>query len=293
MITAQKEFKKDPASMARYIQSNKFSAIFKRTSKQAKLLHWKKFCSSLNSQTNPMVIWRKIKMLKNSNSTIPHPTPSDKNWETEFLDRIAPENQHQSQPLDWHALHGTRISPERSYYDKPFTRTELDLALATANIKATPGPDNISYAMLVHLPDQAKDTLVSIFNELMDKNHCPPDWKQAWLKPILKSGQKPGDEKSYRPILYTSCVSKLFEKILKRRITAFVEQNHILPNSQHGFRKGKNVQMCLAELATSVNLSFSKKQMHFALMVDIKGAFDNVPHRDLLEELFFIGLPQS
>jgi len=51
--------------------------------------------------------------------------------------------------------------------------------------------------------------------------------------------------------------------------------------------------MCLADLVSSVHQSFDSKHPHYALMVDIKGAFDNVPHEGLLEELYFAGLPQK
>lgn len=34
--------------------------------------------------------------------------------------------------------------------------------------------------------------------------------------------------------------------------------------------------MCLADLVSSVHVSQASKQMHFALMVDIKCAFENV-----------------
>jgi hypothetical protein len=119
--------------------------------------------------------------------------------------------------------------------------------------------------MLTKLPDRHKDTLRNLFNAIWETGYCPEDWKKAWLKPILKSGQRPNEEQAYRPILYTSCISKLFETILKRRLVAFIEQNKLLPQSQHGFRQGMNIQMCLADLVSAINLSFSQKQMHFVL----------------------------
>lgn len=292
MLDAQKDFRRDTASMDKYVLSNKSAAIFKKTSKEAKLEHWKQFCSSLSSQSKPSHIWRMIKQLKHQHGSTTSPALTASDWETDFLDRIAPQDSPPSPPLDWQALHGTAMTPEHPFYEKPLTRTELNLALATVNLKVTPGPDNISYAMLSHLPENGKEILLSWFNKLWEKSYCPTDWKKSWLKPILKAGKKPGDQNSYRPILYTSCVAKLFETMLKRRLIDFLDTNQLLPISQHGFRKGRNVQMCLADLTSSAQLSLTKKQMHFALMIDIKGAFDNVPHKGLLEELHFIGLPQ-
>jgi Reverse transcriptase (RNA-dependent DNA polymerase) len=183
------------------------------------------------------------------------------------------------------------MKPDHLFCDTDITKSEIDLALESVNAEATPGPDNISYGMLTHLPEHHKDTLRKLFNSIWRTGYCQEDWKKAWLKPILTSRQRPNEEQSYRPILYTSCVSKLFTTILKRRLVAFIEQNKLLPQSQHGFRQGMNIQMYLADLFSAINLSFSKKQMHFVLMADINGAFDNVPHTALLEELHFAGLP--
>jgi ribonuclease HI len=291
MLLAQKAFRRDTSSIQKYIESNKKAAEFKRTSKEAKLAHWRQFCSSLTSQSNPSAIWNTTKMLKNQFNTTVSPSLAAADWEMDFLDRIAPADVPYAPPPDWQALHGTSVTQDHPFMDNAFTRTELDLALATVNVDATPGPDNISYAMLTHLPEKGKDVLVEIFNDLWERSDCPADWKKSWLKPILKAGKKPGEETSYRPILYTSCVSKLFEKLLKRRLVAFLEENQLLPKSQHGFRTGLNIQMCLADLISSAQLSLLNKQMHFALLIDVKGAFDNVPHKDLLEELHFIGLP--
>jgi Reverse transcriptase (RNA-dependent DNA polymerase) len=291
MIAAQRNLRHHPESLVNYIKSNRLTAEFKRTSKEAKLTHWKKFCSSISSQTSLSTIWKMVKRLKYNLEPAVNPALSNKDLQMLFLDRIAPTNQPAATPLDWQSLEGTSMKPDHPFHEADITKPEIDLALETVNAEATPGPDNISYGMLTHLPDQHKDALRNLFNSIWQTGYCPEDWKKAWLKPILKSGQRPNEEQSYRPILYTSCVSKLFETILKKRLVAFIEQNKLLPQSQHGFRQGMNIQMCLADLISAINLSFSKKQMHFVLMADIKGAFDNVPHTALLEELHFAGLP--
>jgi ribonuclease HI len=293
MLRAQRTYRKNPGSLHNYIESKKHTAVFKRTSRTAKLLHWQNFCNSMTSQTHPSKIWKTVKVLKNGQITTTNPTLTPTDWQKDFLDRVAPAGQPPPEQLDWTALHGTSMPAEYKFYESKITRTEFDFELALVNKKAAPGPDNISYEMLQHLPEDMKDSLTQIYNYIWETSDNPLDWKNAWLIMVLKSGHKPGDEKSYRPILHTSCVAKLFEKIIKRRLVTFVEKNDLLPASQHGFRKGMNIQMCLADLISAVNLSFSKKQMHFALMVDVKGAFDNVPHKSLLEELYFAGLPKK
>jgi ribonuclease HI len=293
MLKANEEYRHDTASKSKYINTKRCAALFKRISKEAKRECWRNFCNTINSQTPTSRIWRTIKKLKNQESQSPSPTLNSADWEEAFVDRIAPEGNTVSSTLDWHALQGTQIRHEHSFNDEPFTISELHLALATVNKKATPGPDNISYTMLLNLPESAKWCLLRIFNKFMANSQCPDEWKIAWLKPLLKPAQPKGEEKSYRPIMYTSCVAKLFETLIKRRLMNFLEINKIIPKSQHAYRKGYNAQMCLTDLVTSINLSWAKNQIHFALMLDVKGAFDNVQHSPLLKELFLLGLPEK
>jgi len=291
MTSAQKSFRRDPASMEKYIASKKYTAMFKKISKEAKLMHWRAVCSTLSRTSNPTHIWNVIKKLQNKQTPPSNPSLTNQTWEDEFLDRVAPADQPSAPPLDFQELQGTCMRPTFPYNSQPFTPTELEIVLSSSNKNSAPGPDNISYSMLSHLPLSGKQILLSIYNTLITANYCPAAWKTASLKPILKAGHRPNEEKSYRPILFTSCVAKLFEMLLKKRLTAFLESNKLLPDSQHGFRKGHNIQVCLADLVSSVQMSFEQNQYHFAVMADVKGAFDNVPHTPLLEELYFIGLP--
>ena len=62
--------------------------------------------------------------------------------------------------------------------------------------------------------------------------------------PILKSGGKsiPGN---YRTISLTSCISKVFERIIKKQVLAFLERKGLLNNTQHGFRSDRSCMSAL------------------------------------------------
>jgi hypothetical protein len=53
----------------------------------------------------------------------------------------------------------------------------------------------------------------------------------------LKPGKPPNELTSYWPISLSPSVSKVFEKLLLKRILPIVEINILIPNHQLGFRQ--------------------------------------------------------
>ncbi|MGR0295568.1 reverse transcriptase domain-containing protein, partial [Klebsiella pneumoniae] len=53
-----------------------------------------------------------------------------------------------------------------------------------------------------------------------------------------KTGKPPNNTSSYRPISLLPILSKLFEKLLLKRLLPIVESNNLFPTHQFGFRLG-------------------------------------------------------
>lgn len=64
---------------------------------------------------------------------------------------------------------------------------------------------------------------------------------------------------SYRPITISSIVGKLMERILEARLRTISEAEHWIPESQHGFRKGRNTTTYLTEMLTRNQHQTGKK----------------------------------
>ena len=82
-------------------------------------------------------------------------------------------------------------------------------------LKKAPDPDGVSNDMLKHLGPVAIKTLLEIFN----KGLVIEVWKTADLVPVLKKGKDKTNPGSYRPIRLLSCVGKLMERVITRRLT--------------------------------------------------------------------------
>ena len=77
--------------------------------------------------------------------------------------------------------------------------------------------------------------------------NLPVDWKVANVCPIFRKRTR-NNAGSDRPVSLTSVLSKTMDAIVKDRLIEFVEENEIISNAQHGFRKGKS---CLRNLLES------------------------------------------
>jgi hypothetical protein len=83
------------------------------------------------------------------------------------------------------------------------------------NMKKAPGYDKISPRILKEL---SKKVIVHLTTEFVSEQ-----WKRAEVIILLKPGKPPEQATSYRLISILLCMSKLFEKLLLKRINPLIE----------------------------------------------------------------------
>jgi hypothetical protein len=92
----------------------------------------------------------------------------------------------------------------------------------------------------------------------------------------LKPG-KPADKATfYRPISLTSCLGKLFERLLTHRLNWFVETKNLLGPEQAGFRKSRCTTNRLVKIDLDIKRGFKEKESTVAVFLDIDKAYDTV-----------------
>ena len=57
--------------------------------------------------------------------------------------------------------------------------------------------------------------------------------------PLFKGGDR-GDCKNYRPIVFTSQICRVFERVIADLLVEYLEEEDFLSQNQHGFRKGRS-----------------------------------------------------
>ena len=174
-----------------------------------------------------------------------------------------------------------------------FSLSELKHALAQLPSSSSAGPDNIAYPMLTHLPQESLDFLLYIFNLSWTSHTFPSCWKTSTIIPIHKSGKPTNQPSSFRPISLTSCISKLFERLVLARVSFLLESSNILTSAQAGFRPGRSTLDQILLLSQSISDGFQSKPPLRSVLatVDFSKAFDSVWHPALFHKLLSSGLP--
>jgi len=146
------------------------------------------------------------------------------------------------------------------------------------------GPDELSAKLLIEVQNEIAYPLLLLFKQSLSESSIPQDWKQANVTPIFKKGSRNSVE-NYRPVSLTSQICKLFETIMRDALVHYLENNHLILDSQHGFRKGRSCLTNLLEFLDRVTGCVDAGDSVDVIFLDFAKAFDKVPHRRLVSKL--------
>ncbi len=123
----------------------------------------------------------------------------------------------------------------------------------------------------------------------MESEKVPKQWKRAEVVPIYKSGKKEVPL-NYRPVSMTSTVCKLCERIIKKQWIDFLEKKNVLTKGQFGFKEGRSfVTNLLSFYSRVTDIIQEREGWADCIYMDLKKAFDKVPHERLLWKLENVG----
>ena len=148
--------------------------------------------------------------------------------------------------------------------------------------------------MLKYLPQSGMDFFLPIFNLSWSSHSFPFIGKTSSIYPIHKMGKPLDSPASFRSISFTSCVSKLFERIILSRLLFFLESNSILSPRQAGFRSGRFTLDQILFLSQSISDGFNQPRPGSRTImstIDFSKAFDAAWHPALYHKLISVGLP--
>ena len=150
-------------------------------------------------------------------------------------EKMATTNQHYNETL-------LKNLPNSIVFEDT-TPEEILTEIRSLNNRKSSGNDNIPVNILKLNGVILSPILSQIFNECMKTGIFPNILKTARITPIHKNGDR-SNPLNYRPISILTHLSKIFEKIINRRLVNFFEKYNILDKRQYGFRQ--NFSTCLA-----------------------------------------------
>ena len=141
-------------------------------------------------------------------------------------------------------LHRTikKLTSVDNEYNRDFTLAELKKAIAKMRRKGAQSPDDIPPTFLKEIGPKVHFVPLEIFNMTFRTSCCPKIWRLATILPLPKAGKPASNLNSFRPISLTSCVSKLFDRMLAERLYHLEETNGLFNHKQAGFTKGRGCE---------------------------------------------------
>jgi len=195
--------------------------------------------------------------------------------------------------------------------DAPFTAADIWTALRKTKAHRAPGGDGIptellkaclveERAILSHAeqtqgelpptpPTPMTDALELLLNFAYAKGMVAEAWAESLVVSIPKKGDL-ADMNNYRGISLMATVLKVVCVILSTRINVAAEERGLFSRAQAGFRQREE---CVTQVACVVEI-IQRRQIvgepTYVVFVDLKKAYDTVPHEALFAKLARFGV---
>jgi len=79
---------------------------------------------------------------------------------------------------------------------------------------------------------------------------------------------------NYRPVVLTSCICKIMERMINNRLVWYLERNNLIILVQIGYRKQRSTTDHLVRLESFVWVAFVQRQHAFAIFFDLEKAYE-------------------
>jgi len=177
----------------------------------------------------------------------------------------------------------------KSFFCEPITEIELSNLIYSLDVKKSSGHDNISPQIVKDNCTILAKPLLYLFNLSFEQGIVPDELKIAKVIPLFKKGDITSPA-NYRPISLLSIFNKLLEKLVYRRVHAFLVKNNVLYDYQFGFRKHHSTSLALMDVINGCKSNIAQQNKSIGIFFDLQKAFDTVNYNILLDKLSHCGI---
>ena len=234
-------------------------------------------------------------------------------WGAHYASLAADETGHSQEAQYWEKFdpHPQANEGIRSL-DEPFTTSDIWTALRKMKSHRAPGGDGIptellqaclaeERALLSHLQNYREeepapppsapmtDSLGTLLNFAYERGLVAQSWAESLVVSIPKKGDL-ADMNNYRGISLMATVLKVVCVILGTRINVEAESRGLFSRAQAGFRQREE---CVTQVACVMEIIQRRRivgEPTYVVFVDLKKAYDTVPHEALFAKLSRFGI---
>ena len=180
-----------------------------------------------------------------------------------------------------------RIKCDKTFFFKPVIPQEICEIINSFDINISVGPNSIPVYILKIYKDFFSKNLCEIVNLSFITVIFPDSCKLAKIIPLHKKDD-PLFCENYRPISLLPILSKIFEKLIYKRMYSFLEENKLIYNRQFGFRSNYSTEHALINNLTEyIKNLLDSGNIVCGVFIDLEKAFDSVNHEILCQKLIY------
>ena len=188
----------------------------------------------------------------------------------------------------------TRINPLRyvERHNNSFVYMPVDTSEVVSGIKSLRSKSShisciptFIFKSMAHI---VSPLIACLINSSFLEGVFPDNLKIARVVPLYKAGSKQ-DVNNYRPISILNTMSKIFEKLIYKRVSGYLAKFNIISENQFGFRNNCSTADAVLSFTNQVYDSLRNKNSFIAIFLDFSKAFDTVQHDLLLSKLEKLG----
>lgn len=155
----------------------------------------------------------------------------------------------------------------------------------------SPGPDGIPAEVVQIAVTQNPEVFVAVMNDLLRKGEFPSIWKRGDLRLIPKEGNSDLNPK-YRPICLLNTLSKLYEQLIKSRLSAELDRTNGISANQHAYSKGRSTNTAMEAVLNFCDKTYKRGPgwTPAIILLDILNAFNSAAWLSILNRLRKLGV---
>ena len=156
-----------------------------------------------------------------------------------------------------------------SFSITPTDRQEVISIISSTSDNKSSGPNSIATRILKLLKKDISTQLFDIFNLSFSSGIYSTHLKTSKVIPMHKKDSK-RECSNYRPITLLSNIDKIFEKLMHKRLSNFLDKNKLIYSLQFGLRQNYSTSYALIHLTETIKQSLDPALFSCGIFVDLK-----------------------